>query len=242
MRSLSGRAVWVDSGLSRRSVTSQPGQLLCWREGPGSANSGPCTALLKRFVQRRYSLGDGLIPAGSFHLSLTRRTSSNGQVMQLRIQTTSGVEVKWAGHIRSDPVYYDGSPPETGQWKLSMPKIADYFCDELRAFSFGQSLDTFVLGFEIATLEQWGKFFKSTAEYTSYRPKMRLLLSVGQLNWPDVKDISAEEQFFKFSETLLDAIQRVNTMKRKPKSFDLECFSDTIAQLLKNCPVAKIVA
>lgn len=175
-------------------------------------------------------------------MTLMRRTSFDGEVMQLRIRTTSGTEVQWAGHIRSDPVYYGAPTPQTGQWKLSMPKIEHYLCKELRAFSFGQSLDTFVLGFEIATLEEWGKFFTSTAQYTSYRPKSRLLLSAGQLNWSDVKDISAEEQFSKFSETLLDAIERVNTMKRKPKSFDLESFSSTIAQLLKNCPVATIVA
>lgn len=162
--------------------------------------------------------------------------------MQLRIKTTSGAEVKWAGVVRSDPVYYGGPPPETGLWKLSIPQIEDYFCAELHGFSFGPSLDTFVLGFEIATLGEWGKFFTSTAQYTSYRPKMRSLLSVGQLNWPDVKDISAEEQFSRFSETLLDAIERINTMKRKPRRFDLERFSRRVEQLLKNCPVSKVVA
>lgn len=69
------------------------------------------------------------------------------------------------------------------------------------------------------------------AYYTSYRSKMKMLLSVGQLNCPDVKVVSAEEQFEKFSEALLIAIARVNDMKRKPKNFDIARFSPCVKLL-----------
>jgi hypothetical protein len=128
--------------------------------------------------------------------------------MQLRIKIRSGGEVNWAGQVQSGTIYYGGPPPESGQWKLSMPKVEDYFCSALSGFSCGDSIDIFVLGFEIGDLEGWGNFFTSMAQYTSYRPKMKLLLSVGQLNWPDVKDLSAEKQFERFSDTFLDAIEK----------------------------------
>lgn len=160
--------------------------------------------------------------------------------MQLKIKITAGGEVNWAGQVQSGPVYYGGPPPESGQWKLSIPKIEDFFCAALGRVSYGDSIDIFVLGFEIGELEGWGNFFTSMAQYTSYRPKTKLLLSVGQLNWPDVNDLSAEEQFEKFSKTLLDAIARANNMKRRPKNFDIAEFSIEVARLLKNCSVEKI--
>jgi hypothetical protein len=162
--------------------------------------------------------------------------------MQLRIQITAGGEVNWAGQVHSGPIYYGGPPPQSGQWKLSMPRIEDYLCAALGGVSYGDSIETFVLGYEIGELEGWGSFFTSTAHYASYRPKMKTLLSVGQLNWPDVKDLSAQEQFAKFSETLLDAIWRVKTMKRRPKNFDIVQFAIDVAALLKICSVEKITA
>lgn len=157
--------------------------------------------------------------------------------MQLKIKVTCGGEVKWAGASQSGPVYYGGPPPETGIWKLSIAKVEDYFHAALKIFSFGESIETFVLGFEIGDLEGWGNFFTSMSGYTSYRPKMKLVVSVGQLNWPDVKDLSAEEQFQRFAEILLSAIGRVSEMKRKPKSFDSAAFSVEVARLLAQCPV-----
>lgn len=90
----------------------------------------------------------------------------------------------------------------------------------MKNFSYGDSVETFVLGFEIAELEGWDEFFTSISRYTSYKPKIKALISVGQLNWPDVKDLAAIGQFQRFSEILLAAIERVAEMKRKPKEFD----------------------
>lgn len=162
--------------------------------------------------------------------------------MELKMKITCGSEVKWAGASQNGTTYYGGPPPESGIWKLSTAKIEDYFEVPLRDFSYGDSIETFVLGFEIGDLEGWGDFFTSMSRYTSYRPKRKLVVSVGQLNWPDVKDLSAEEQFQKFSEVLLRAISRVGDMKRKPKNFDSVAFSGEVARLLAQCSVDEIVA
>lgn len=162
--------------------------------------------------------------------------------MQLKIKVTCGGEVKWAGASESGPVYYGGPPPETGIWKLSVAKIEDYFNEALKELSYGDSIEKFVLGFEIGDLEGWGDFFTSMSRYTSYRPKMKLVVSVGQLNWPDVKDLPLKEQFQRFAEVLLEAIGRIAEMKRKPKNFDSAVFSIEVARLLAECPVDEMEA
>ncbi len=105
-----------------------------------------------------------------------------------------------------------------------MRRLQAYFEKELRESSFGESVETFVLGFEIADLEGWGEVFTSMKEYASYRPKMKLVISVGQINWPDVKDLDGMEQFRRLAGVLIQAISRVGEMKRKPKYFDVAAF------------------
>ena len=160
--------------------------------------------------------------------------------MRLKMQITCGAEVKWAGMPRNDPIYYGGPPPESGAWKLRMEKIENYFDRTLKNLSYGDSIEVFVLGFEIAELEGWGNFFTSMTGYMSYRPKTKSLISVGQLNWPDVKDLPATEQFQRFSEILLEAIARLSEMKRKPRNFDAAAFSAEVARLLAQCSVDEV--
>jgi hypothetical protein len=71
---------------------------------------------------------------------------------------------------------------------------------------------------------------------------MKLVISVGQLNWPDVKDLPLKEQFQRFAEVVLEAIGRIAEMKRKPKNFDLAVFSIEVARLLAECPVDEMEA
>ena len=160
--------------------------------------------------------------------------------MHFRIKVTSGGEVKWAGIPSSGPIYYGGPPPETGAWKISTTRLEAHIDNALKELSFGESIDTFVLGFEIAEIEGWGNFFTSMSEYVSYRPKMKLVISVGQVNWPDVKDLNAREQFQHFANTLFQAISRVSEMKRKPRDFDVARFLAEIRRILSQCPVDKM--
>jgi hypothetical protein len=74
------------------------------------------------------------------------------------MKITFGGEVKWAGLSQSGPVYYGGPPPESGVWKLSTEKIENYFDAALKDVSYGGSIETFLLGFEIGDLEGWGNF------------------------------------------------------------------------------------
>ncbi|HEY6095166.1 MAG TPA: hypothetical protein VIU93_09480 [Gallionellaceae bacterium] len=101
--------------------------------------------------------------------------------------------------------------------------------------SFGTSIEEFVFGFEIAELKEWGRRFTDTRDYISYRPKSKTLISVGQLEWKEVKDLSAAEQLSRLGAALLSSIERIATAKRKPKDFDHAAFARAIRNFLPSC-------
>lgn len=158
--------------------------------------------------------------------------------MQLKIQIKSGAEVKWRGQPDKGPVYYGGPPPETGEWKLDLRQLENYFCQALQGRTYGDSIDTFLLGFEIAELDGWsGPIFTKMRDHVSHLPRIRTLLSVGQLNWPDVKDLSEAEQLQRFGAMLLQAIARAGAMQRKPRGFDPAAFAADVTLLLHAYPI-----
>lgn len=162
--------------------------------------------------------------------------------MKFRIATTSGGEVIFAGHPRADlPVYY-GAPPETGLWCISGVKLEDYIADKLKSRTFGASIEEFVFGFEIAELDGWGRCFRETSDYMSYRPKNKLFISVGQVEWTEVKELSAQAQFRSISDALLFAVERIGAAKRKPKDFDYAAFAISLREILAGCDVSQVTA
>lgn len=155
--------------------------------------------------------------------------------MKFRVATTSGGEVIFEGHSKTDlPIYY-GATQETGLWRICIPKFEDFLVSELANLSFGSSIEEFVFGLEIAELEEWGHWFKDTRDFMSFRPKTKQLISVGQIEWKDVKDLSIEEQLIKLNTALIVAVERIENAKRKPKDFDCQSFAATIKSILPHC-------
>lgn len=161
--------------------------------------------------------------------------------MQFRTLVTSGGEVAFAGQRYSGTTYY-GGPPESGLWRISMPKFEDYVAAELEPFAFGESIQEFDFLFEIGELNEWGEWFNVTSNYVSYRPKSKLLIAVGQLEWNVVKDLPASEQLAHLSSALMTAIERIGDLKRKPKHFDRLAFAETMGGVLSKCKTAMVVA
>ena len=161
--------------------------------------------------------------------------------MRFRTLVTSGGVVAFAGQRYSGPTYY-GAPPESGLWRISMPRFESYIAAELEPFAFGDSVEEFAFGFEIGELDEWGKWFKVTSNYVSYRPKSKLLIAVGQLEWKVVKDIPASEQLTHLSSAVMTAIERIGNLKRKPKHFDCFAFAETMREVLRKCKTAMVVA
>lgn len=161
--------------------------------------------------------------------------------MRFDIKITSGKEVRRARFSENGLIYFGEAPGETGAWQIDMNRLEEYLDTALRDVNCGDSIETFVLGFEIADLAKWGDFFTSMSEYASYRPKMKMVISVAQFNWPDVKDLAPREQFKRLQESLQEAILRIATMKRKPKNFDVHAFAAAVTQALDQFPSQQIL-
>ena len=148
--------------------------------------------------------------------------------MKFRILVTSGSEVAFAGRLQ-------GPPAKTGLWRVSVPKFEEFIARELKRKSFGSSIDEFVFGFEIAELEEWGRWFKATRDYMSYRPKSKTFVSVGQMEWKEVKDLPVSQQTLRLGATLLASVERIATAKRKPRDFDYVALAQAIRLILPKC-------
>jgi hypothetical protein len=156
--------------------------------------------------------------------------------MKFVLQLTTGGEVIFDGPLKADaPVYYGGPPPETGRWQVDLVHFEEFCASHLAPLELGCSIDTFFFALEIAELQGWDGFFVATREYISYRPKVKALVSVGQLEWSEVKHLELEKQLEALWEVLLSSIDRVTTMKRKPRDFDSNALATAIRVLRASC-------
>ncbi len=162
--------------------------------------------------------------------------------MKFRVAVTSGGEVLFAGQSQEDrPVYY-GVVPETGIWRISVPMFEALVAAELDGRSFGTSVTEFVFGLEIANLEEWGRWFKETHEYMSYRPKTKQFVSVAQIEWNEVKDLAVAEQLTVLGVALISSIERIGSLRRKPKDFDFTALAASVRDVLSRCDSAMVAA
>ncbi len=162
--------------------------------------------------------------------------------MKFRMQITSGGEVIFAGHsLQARPVYY-GAPPETGLWRVDLVKFEQFLDDGLAQQSFGASIEEFIFGFEIAELDEWDRFFTVTRDYMSHRPKSKRFISVGQIEWREVKELTVDAQLEQLKLALIAAIERIGTFQRKPRYFDYMSFAASVRETLSRCTPAMVTA
>jgi hypothetical protein len=162
--------------------------------------------------------------------------------MKFHIQTTAGGEVIFAGYSRKIRPKYYGAAPETGLWRVDISKFERFLSCELEHRSFGESIEVFVFGLEIAELKEWGRWFSETSDYMSYRTKGKELISVGQIEWKEAKDLSIEDQLQLLGSTLVTSIERIGLLKRKPKAFDYDTFGDAVRDALSRCTSSMVAA
>ena len=154
--------------------------------------------------------------------------------MKFRIYVTSGEEVIFTGYSRIDMPAYHGGLPETGLWRINITKFESFIASILEPLSFGSSINEFVFGLEIAELDEWGIWFNGTRDYMSYRPKNKMFISVGQIEWKEVKDLTAAEQLAVMIVALMSSIERMASAKRKPKGFDHAAFAQAVRGIVTN--------
>jgi hypothetical protein len=150
--------------------------------------------------------------------------------MRFHVQVTTAVEVVFADALHTD--MGRGRTVEHGVWRIGTRLFERFVDKRLEPLSFGEAVESFRFGFEIADLARWGAVFSETAAYTSWRPRSKQIVSVGQLEWDVVKDLAAAEQLVHMKRALTSAIARLDDMKRKPRAFDRAAFAGTMATIL----------
>lgn len=110
---------------------------------------------------------------------------------------------------------------------LAINRIEQRMRQDLAGVDVGGAVGTYFFGLEITDAPA-GFDFGETRDYVSHRRSIRSLISVGQLDWPEIRHLDARAQFAMFQACALGAIERIATMKRRPRDFDLAAFQAAV--------------
>jgi len=100
--------------------------------------------------------------------------------------------------------------------------------------SFGMSIDTYHYGYELFSFNgQFKDWFKQTKDTIKYSWKNKYLLSVGQLDWDEYQKYDEKKQSQELKRNILEAIQNLNKLSKKPKDFSINNFKLCIKDILE---------
>lgn len=122
---------------------------------------------------------------------------------------------------------------DSSQWRSLVLDLEKFINSQLIKKSFGASVDKFYYGFEIFSFS--GKFigwFHKTQNIRRYSWQNKYLLSVGQIDWEKYKSVDQKSQFNMISLSIIDSIEKLQLLKKKPKDFDIIKFKIEIMDIL----------
>jgi len=151
------------------------------------------------------------------------RTRCQETGMEFRQMTTWPAKARDATKLKSG-WRFDLSQ---GVWCLDLCQMEEFLKQRLLGQSFGAAVDVFIFGFEMYDAVDGtaiGSSGAMPADFSRYTPKLRQLLSVGQLDWHDVRFLDASAQLVAYKAALLRAVDNWYARKRRPRDFDVEAF------------------
>jgi hypothetical protein len=164
--------------------------------------------------------------------------------MHFRTFLKTGVEVLQLGgqHWQSNSWPIEHWKQNSGRWRLFTPAIDDFLNEALATVSFGTSIDNFVFLLEVADFEAWGVgiAFTGPEGFTRYKPKTKELWSVGRIDWTEIEDLPASQQFQAFGRALQFAIENTSRAKRKPRDFNAVAFAGTVVATLRSAKISQL--
>jgi hypothetical protein len=119
-----------------------------------------------------------------------------------------------------------------GNIHYDLNNLQDFLNNALWGKTFGSSIREFRLGYEISDFTGILKPWLSTANLRRYSSRYRNLLIVKQLDYDKLKDLSQVEQFNMLKTNIIEAINDVDKMTKKPKDFDKNSFKEIIENAL----------
>ena len=113
-----------------------------------------------------------------------------------------------------------------------MNKIQDFLNNELSGKTYGKSVRQFDFGYEISDFQGCIKPWKATANLKRYGTKYKRILVVKQFDYGHLRGKTHLEQFNILKSRIIEAINDIDKLNRKPKDFDVVAFRSTVDNLL----------
>lgn len=118
-------------------------------------------------------------------------------------------------------------------WNYTL--LQDYINNRIAGKMYGTSIHKFDFAYEIFDFEGEFAFFgKQTENLKRYGSKYKNLLVVKQRHYNSIITLTEKEQYLLLKEDILEAIQDVEKLNKKPKDFDREGFYNTIKKILNH--------
>lgn len=155
--------------------------------------------------------------------------------MRFRTFLVTGVEVLELGgqHWQSN-----AWPPEhwrehKGRFRLFTIAIDEQLSSALKSKNYGGLVEGIVVALEVASFDQWPETtFTKINTPPSFKPKSRDLWCYAKLDWMSIQNLTLKQQFKAYTEAVIEALDRINIAKRKPKGFLAEDCSKDLRHIL----------
>jgi hypothetical protein len=144
----------------------------------------------------------------------------NGTVIKPFETTRFNFLISTTAEVKEKEINYD------------LTKIQDYLNNHLSGKTFGKSVRQFDFGYEIADFQGNLKPWPQTANLKRYGTKYKNILVVKQFDYRYLKGKSPLEQFNILKSKIIEAIDDIDQLNKKPKDFDKETFKLDILNLL----------
>jgi len=118
-----------------------------------------------------------------------------------------------------------------GSINLMLNDFEDFINQRLLGLEFGPSVTKYFWGFELYRFDgAFAQFFSNDIESWKYSRKW--LVTNSHFDWNIVKGLNKNELIQELKKELLAAINRIETMKRKPKEFNNLEFKHAIEKII----------
>lgn len=123
--------------------------------------------------------------------------------------------------IKEDKIYYD------------LNEIQRFINTKLAGQTFGTSIKYFYLGYEIFDFTRdHANFMEPMINLKRFGKKFNYLLMVKKFDYNKLKDVTATDQFKILKDTILEAINDVDQLDKKPKDFNKNKFLISMEKIL----------
>ena len=128
-----------------------------------------------------------------------------------------------------------------GRFRLFTIAIDEQVAKALKPKSYGGSVEGIVVALEVAAFDHWPEnTFTKINTAPTFKPKHRDLWCYAKLDWTQIQSMTLKQQFQAYIDAVLEALDRLNIAKRKPKGFLVDECSRELRRVLNSLKVSTL--